>query len=243
MICWVDRVDNIRECTLGFVTVSNGDTSFVTASHCSQTHGALDSTTYFQPNDSVITYYVGSESLDPAFVTDATCPAGPAGCRNSDVTLVKAAAPAALGRMGRPVTCFCPSWGNPPDSAYDYLGGQGPYAYFTIQADTIATDEVWMLGAKSGETYGFLVSSCVDATTESGAVIKCQVVASYPSTFGDSGAPVFFWPDTPPYDQYVDLLGVHFGATTDSALGCQGGCGVFSPIAAVKQELGNVPTH
>lgn len=100
-----------------------------------------------------------------------------------------------------------------------------------------------VLGGRSGETWGYLVNACVDATTENGYVLHCQTVADYWEDKGDSGAPVFFWPDTPPYDQYVILYGVNNGFVTDSTIGCNWGCGVYSPIAQVKRDLGSIVTH
>jgi hypothetical protein len=247
MICWTDTTGHTRECTLGFVTQYNSDVSFVTASHCSRTVGGLDSTTYFQPNDSIIGFIAGQESYDPAFTTDSGCSTH---CRWSDANIVKSAVSAVIGRMGRPVVC---DWPNPAcndqDMGWYYIGGTAPYAYFTIEDDGLASDEpaeydeVWMLGARSGESWGYLQQPCVDANMDYGATLHCQTLADYWSDKGDSGAPVFFWPDTPPYDQYVIFYGINNGFVTDSALGCAWGCGVYSPIAQVKHDLGSIATH
>lgn len=100
-----------------------------------------------------------------------------------------------------------------------------------------------MMGGTSGMTWGDIQQQCIDGTTTSGLVLHCQALADYSSDQGDSGGTIFFWPDTPPYDQYIDLLGIHWGQVVDANLGCDWGCGIYSQIGNIKRDLGAIPTH
>jgi hypothetical protein len=241
MICWADSSNRSRECTLGFITAYQGDPAFVTAAHCSKIQGGLDSTVYGQPDASAPADEVGYEVLDPAFALDSGCDSA---CRWSDANIVKLdSVSGVLGRMARPVVCGLPY--TCPDT-WSFIEGASPYDYFTIESEGPGVDsgEVWMLGARSGETYGWVQQQCIDAHTENHGVLHCQAAADYWSEKGDSGAPIFFWPDTPPYDQYVDLLGIHDGNFSNDSLGCPDhGCGVYSQIRSIKRDLGSIPTH
>ena len=55
-------------CSLGFSAVRDGVLGFVTASHCSDRQGTVDGTQYYQPLNRVPAEFIGTETVDPAYV-------------------------------------------------------------------------------------------------------------------------------------------------------------------------------
>src|SRR5207249_3727911 len=71
-------------CSLGFNATRAGILGFVTASHCSDKQGSVDSTKYYQPLNQTTDEFIGTELADPAFFRNTTgCPRGRQ-CRYSD---------------------------------------------------------------------------------------------------------------------------------------------------------------
>src|SRR5213078_4912061 len=74
-------------CSIGFNAVSNGQNSFVTASHCTTTQGGVEGTQYWQSLSSQPNSFIGTEVADPVYVRskgkNSPCPKGRR-CRLSD---------------------------------------------------------------------------------------------------------------------------------------------------------------
>lgn len=90
------------------------------------------------------------------------------------------------------------------------------------EGDTTYGHTVYKSGISTGLTSGTVNNVYIDMGT-----LQDQFTATYSSTSGDSGAPVFVEGST------VNLVGVHKGRWGDNA--------AFSPISGVKQELGITP--
>ena len=73
-------------CSVGFNATSNGQKSFVTASHCTNKQGGVEGTPYWQPLESVAPTQIATEVDDPAYVKGGSgCPRGKS-CRYSDAS-------------------------------------------------------------------------------------------------------------------------------------------------------------
>lgn len=249
------------ECTIGFVTGYGSGSAFVTAGHCNPSGvagSAADSTMYYQPTVSVGADSVGRVVWDQSFL-GLTCPTNYAllgyKCRYSDTRLVSTFVDAAVGRIARTT----------PGAYPDYLYGwwwinrhAAIYNYFVVSGDSIPEvgDEVFLMGAESPFYYGYnqLVSFDVYAP-QLNTILLSQSLADYAASDGDSGGPIFAWPDTPPYDQYVLMEGIENGAVdqppgldcsfsgqTDPRNGANL-CSVFSSIANIQMDNPDIVTH
>src|SRR5690242_10083952 len=76
-------------CTLGFNATRSGVRGFVTASHCTNTQGGVESTPYWQPTQTSRPTQIATETVDPSYrSTLSGCPAGKR-CRRSDASFAK----------------------------------------------------------------------------------------------------------------------------------------------------------
>ena len=76
-------------CSLGFNATRQGVAGFVTASHCTNTQGGVESTPYWQPLQTTKPVQIATETVDPAYKTTlAGCPSGRR-CRRSDAAFAK----------------------------------------------------------------------------------------------------------------------------------------------------------
>ncbi|HEX2078300.1 MAG TPA: hypothetical protein VHG08_11345 [Longimicrobium sp.] len=219
-------------CTLGFNAVLNGYRVVITNTHCSDKTWDRDNTAYFQPQPGD-GRHVGFEYKDP---NGSSCGfLSPNVCRSADASAayVESTVSTRIGYIARPL-------GPPPF-------GRSPYGtlYGSTVIDAAApnfqivgkhtADEglvVDKVGAVTGWTSGKVTSTCVDVKVRyrSWSVMRCQKYATYSSTGGDSGAPVFeYYPDGT-----VRLVGIHWGETDDRSRA------VFSSIANVENELGSL---
>jgi hypothetical protein len=93
-------------------------------------------------------------------------------------------------------------------------------------------DVVHKIGAGTGHTYGTITRTCTNVSTNFGPVfgnmiLFCQMYGSYYSSFGDSGAPVYYNPSIPYYE------GLSWGTAIDSTHSRS----VFSPSDFVHMTL------
>ena len=76
-------------CSLGFNATRQGVAGFVTASHCTNTQGGVESTPYWQPTQTAKPVQIATETVDPTYKTTlAGCPSGRR-CRRSDAAFAK----------------------------------------------------------------------------------------------------------------------------------------------------------
>src|SRR6266513_2948098 len=150
-------------CSIGFNAVSNGQNSFVTASHCTTTQGGVEGTQYWQSLSSQPNSFIGTEVADPAYVRskgrNSPCPKGRR-CRLSDASRAAYAA-------GVPFT----------------IVGEG---------GEIAGDVANKVGRTTGWTQGIITNTCVNTGVSGSNIVQlCQNFVSAGVGGGDSGSDVF----------------------------------------------------
>jgi hypothetical protein len=211
-------------CSLGFIARRNNVEGFVTASHCSDTQGAVDGTTYYQPLDQVSTDLIGTEIADPPYVRNgAGCPRGKK-CRRSDANFSSRASGArtfALGTIARTTA-----------------GSLTINGSFTVTGEGEAelNDPVEKVGRTTGWTSGVVSNKCANTgVSGTSIVLICQTFVSGVGVIvagGDSGSPVFANAGS----TNVTLLGGLWGGNQNGTLF------VYSPIANIEYDLGNLTT-
>jgi hypothetical protein len=216
-------------CSLGFIALAeNGDTGFVTASHCSDRQGAVDGTTYYQPLDQVASDFIGTEIADPPYVRNRQgCPKGRK-CRMSDANFSLGSGPRALtlGAIAR-------------TTGLNSLVIDAANPTFAITGESVAGGGALVnkVGRTTGWTRGTVTNTCVN-TSVSGTtiVLLCQTFVTGSGVIvggGDSGAPAF----TITASGDANLVGGLWGGNSS------GTQFVYSPISNIKAELGNLTTN
>jgi hypothetical protein len=212
-------------CSLGFNAVSNGQNSFVTASHCTTTQGGVEGTQYWQSLSSQPNSFIGTEVADPQYVRgkgkNSVCPKGRR-CRFSDSARAAYAA-------GVPFTLGGIAQTSGPNNGSLVITGT-----FTIvgEGGEVVGDVANKVGRTTGWTQGIITNTCVNTGVSGSNIVQlCQNFVSAGVGAGDSGSDVFV--DT---GAGVRLLGILWGG---NGTGTQF---VYSPIANVEQELGPLTT-
>ena len=213
-------------CSIGFNAVSAGQSSFVTASHCTTTQGGVEGTPYSQSLASQPNSFIGTEVADPDYVRgrgkNSPCPKGRR-CRSSDAARAAYAAGVQFTLGGIAST-------NAPNNNSLTITGS-----FTIVAEggEIVGDVANKVGRTTGWTQGIITNTCVNTGVSGSNIVQlCQNFVSAGVGGGDSGSDVFKQLS----GGGVSLLGVLWGG---NGAGTQF---VYSPIANVEQELGPLTT-
>ena len=214
-------------CSLGFPAFRDGVRGFVTASHCSDSQGSVDGTTYYQPLNQVPGDVIGTEIADPPYVRNGrTCPKGRK-CRQSDANFSRSEGQRAvvIGQIAR--TLALGSLEIDPDNPTYTITGKG-VAGMGATANKVGRTTGWTRGTVSG--------TCVNTgVSGSTLVLLCQTFVNGNGVIvqgGDSGSPVFAINQ----NGSVALLGGLWG-------GNQSGTQfVYSPIANIEAELGALDT-
>lgn len=100
--------------------------------------------------------------------------------------------------------------------------------YVTSYGDPQVGWGVYKSGVATGRTAGTVQGLSYTVSSSTFGILYDQYYATYSSTNGDSGSPVYA-----PEPGGVELLGVHWGSTSSYAY--------FSPISGVHLDLGVVP--
>ena len=213
-------------CTLGFNATRNGQRSFITNSHCTNTQGGNESTPYWQPTQGASPTRIASEVADPAYTTGGSCPPGRR-CRRSDAARARYASgtTSTLGRIART------SGAN--NGSLTITGN------FTITAEGSFTfgQQVHKIGRTTGWTRGEVRGTCVNTNVDGTNITQlCQGWVSAGAGPGDSGSPVFRRQGT---GSNVTLLGILWGG---SILPDGSSLYIFSPISNIETELGALTT-
>jgi hypothetical protein len=218
-------------CSVGFNATSGGQSSFITASHCTTTQGGVESTPYWQPLQSVAPTQIATEVADPVYVRNGPgCPKGRK-CRVSDASraaYINGVNPTLVGLIART------SGAN--NGSLEITGS------FSITADDCSSPlggclavgtTVGKVGRTTGWTSGSITNTCVNTgVSGSNIVQRCQTFVSAGVGGGDSGSDVFQVTGSS-----VKLAGILWG-------GNSGGTQfVFSPFANVVSDLGALTTH
>jgi hypothetical protein len=212
-------------CSIGFNAWRGTAAGFVTASHCSTKQGSVDGTKYYQPLNQVTSELIGSETVDPGYFRNSSCPRGWR-CRHSDSNFNTAAANVnfSLGRIARTTGVNNGS-----------LELMGEFA-ITGEGTAALNSTVGKVGRSTGWTQGTLTRTCVNtAVSGTAKLLLCQNFVESASQIvvgGDSGSPVFRLNS----DGNVTLLGNLWGGNGAGTLF------VYSPIANIERELGPLTT-
>ena len=214
-------------CTLGFNVTVGGQPSFITNSHCTATQGGVEGTEYYQPTSSVDGTVIATEVDDPVYVKNGPgCPKGKK-CRYSDASRAaySAEVTSSLGEIAKTTTG--PNTGD--------LTVNGSFSITEADLRTTFPEDMVVnkVGRTTGWTRGTVERSCVHTSVSGSTVyLFCQTFVTDPGGAtvvgsGDSGSPVFAG---------NTLLGILWGGSSDNKLF------VFSPFAAIEQELGGTLT-
>jgi hypothetical protein len=210
-------------CSLGFNAVRSGVNSFVTASHCSERQGGVQSTRYYQPLSSTANSFIGTEVSDPAYVSGgAGCPSGRR-CRFSDASRARYASGVTftLGRIEKTTGVNNSSVTIAGSFA---IGSEGGGA---------AGNTANKVGRTTGWSQGKITNTCV-AVNVSGTSITllCQNIVNARVGAGDSGSPVFLGASS----ATVKLAGILWGSNST------GTTFAYSPMSGIEKELGSLTT-
>jgi hypothetical protein len=217
-------------CSVGFNATRGTQKSFITASHCTNKQGGVESTPYWQPLQSTAPTQIATEVADPVYVkgAGAGCPRNRL-CRFSDASRAAYVngANQALGLIAR--------------TSAANNGSLTITGSFSIGANDCGTTggclavgtTVNKIGRTTGWTAGSITATCVNTGVQGSRIVQlCQTFVSAGVGGGDSGSDVFQVTGSS-----VKLAGVLWG-------GNSGGTQfVFSPFGNVTRELGALTTH
>lgn len=211
-------------CSLSFNAVRGDDVSgFVTASHCSDTQGAVDGTLYYQPLNQSAEEFIGHEIADSEFFRNSNgCPKGRR-CRYSDANFSDGAdgVEFALGRIAKTT-----------GANNGLLAIAGDFGV-SAEGAAVVGDTANKVGRTSGWTRGRVSKTCANTGVQgSNIVFLCQNFVDAGVGSGDSGAPVF----KEHADGSAILLGTLWGGNSS------GTKFVYSPLAGIERELGALST-
>ena len=213
-------------CSIGFNATRQTIKGFVTASHCTNTQGGVESTPYWQPTQTVRPTQIATETVDPTYKTTlAGCPSGRR-CRRSDAAFAKYVngTTNTLGRIARTASTS--------STDLTIAGGWTVTSNATSSSFTVG-ETVNKVGRTTGWSRGKVVATCVTVNVSGSNITQiCQTVVNANVGAGDSGADVF----TVTSGTNVKLDGVLWGGSGSSTF-------VFSPFANITGELGALTTH
>jgi hypothetical protein len=218
-------------CTLGFPAIRKGVSGFVTNSHCSTKHGAVDGTKYYQPLNQVADEFIGTEIADPSFIRNGPCPRGRQ-CRYSDAVFSQAASGVMFDLAKVAKT-------DGVNNGSLTIGNSGS-ARFTITAKgpVAAGATVNKVGRTTGWTQGVVTAKCANVAVSGTNIVNlCQDIVENNSAQivggGDSGSQVIAVIS----GDNVRLVGLLWGGNSSGTLF------VYSPIENVERELGTLTVH
>jgi hypothetical protein len=223
-------------CTLGFNADRNGQRSFITNSHCTNTRGGSESTQYDQPFGGS---HIGQEVDDPQYWRSYSwvgglCPFMKR-CRWSDaaraayVEAAIATTAFAIAGTSGPNTC-------PPDA----LPGDACLViarHFHVSGElhsVVAGQVLNKVGRTTGWTSGIVNRTCANAAVAgTDIVLLCQASVQARSNKGDSGSPVFMRT----ISSGAALAGILWGGPASGTEFW------FSKITYIEHELGALRTE
>jgi hypothetical protein len=220
-------------CSVGFNASAGGPTgqkSFITASHCTNKQGGVESTPYWQPLQSVDGTQIATEVADPIYVRGAG-----AGCPRNKLCRFSDASRAAYINGANQALGLIAQTSGANNGSLTITGS------FSITSDDCGTTggclavgtTVNKVGRTTGWTQGAITNTCVNTGVSGTRIVQlCQTFVSAGVGGGDSGSDVF--QITGPS---VLLAGVLWGG---NSAGTQF---VFSPFGNVTRELGALTTH
>ena len=214
-------------CSLGFNATRSGVAGFVTASHCTNTQGGVESTPYWQPTQTTRPTQIATETVDPGYKSTLIgCPLGRR-CRRSDASFAKYinGTTRTLGSIAKTSST---SSTNLTISGHWTITSNATSSSFTVGST------VNKVGRTTGWSKGQVIATCVTVNVDGSNVTQlCQTVVNAKVGAGDSGSDVF----SVTSGSNVKLSGVLWGGSSD------GKQFVFSPFANITGELGGLTMH
>lgn len=214
-------------CTMGFNVNYGGDVGFITNSHCTAQRGSVTGATFTNPGGGG---QIGQESADPSY---SSCALGTLSCRHSDAAFVDYNSGAgAAAEIARTQDWAAPNSGN---GSRNIDHGSPSLDLRGVKSHPVSGEMVDKVGRTTGWTYGFVNRTCFRTPSGNGqggiarangrpVLLECQYRASYTSSGGDSGSPVFHW-----HGDEVTLLGIHWGSGPGGA--------IFSPFGGIQRDF------
>ena len=214
-------------CSLGFNATRSGVAGFVTASHCTNTQGGVESTPYWQPTQTSKPTQIATETVDPSYKSMVIgCPTGRR-CRRSDASFAKYIN-GTTRTLGSIAQTSSTSSANLTISGHWAVTSNATSSSFTVGST------VNKVGRTTGWSKGKVIATCVTVNVDGSNVTQlCQTVVNAKVGAGDSGSDVF----SVTSGNNVKLAGVLWGGSSD------GTQFVFSPFANITGELGSLTTH
>ena len=212
-------------CTLGFNVDIAGTRSFITNSHCTNTQGGVEGTTYAQPVRNTAADLIATEVADPAYSSSLSGCSANKVCRRSDASRAQynAGVVSARGVIAKTTGVNNKS-----------LTTSGTF-HITSQntADDNFSGTVDKVGRTTGWTRGDVTQTCATVNvSQSNIQLLCQTMVynrrAAIVSGGDSGSPVFKNNGT----DDVELIGILWGGSGTSTF-------VFSPLKNVVSEIGS----
>jgi hypothetical protein len=208
-------------CTLGFNATRNGQRSFITNSHCTNTQGGTEGTRYWQPTQTAAPVHMATEVSDPIYFRNTNgCPGGRR-CRFSDASRAAYASgiTSSLGKIARTTGVNNNS-----------ITINGSFS-ITGEGSASVGQTVNKVGRTTGWTRGKVTNTCVNVGVSGTNIVQlCQNLVSARLGGGDSGSPVFKGSTN------VTLAGILWGGNSS------GTQYVYSPISNIERELGSLTT-
>ena len=213
-------------CTLGFNVDHSGGRSFITNSHCTNTQGGTEGTTYAQPTRGTDPTVIATEAADPAYSSALPgCSAGKV-CRYSDASRARYSDAVASSRGIIAKTTGVNNKSLTTAGTFYVTSQDGSGQTFSGSVDKV--------GRTTGWTRGEVSQTCATVNvSQSNIQLLCQTMVFNRRAAivgsGDSGSPVFKHNGT----DDVQLIGILWGGSGSSTF-------VFSPLKNVIDELGAV---
>lgn len=218
---------SVARCSYGFTGRLNGNRGFITNSHCTAQRGSVTGRTFSNPATGP---QIGQETVDPNYSTCGFFQNS--ACRASDAAFIAFDS----GVSGENSVARTQGWAGPNSGS-----GSQNMQHSSPRMDVRDYDEypangemVDKVGRTTGWNYGFVQRTCYNTrAANNGNLVRvngnlvrmtCQYSASYNSSSGDSGSPVFHW-----HGDEVTIKGVNWGST--------GGGGVFSPLGGIQTDF------
>ena len=208
-------------CSIGFNATSNGQSSFVTASHCTNKQGGTEGTLYYQNLASTANSFIGTEVDDPVYFRGGACPRGRR-CRYSDASRAAYASGVSFTLGGIAAT----SGAN--NGSITITGTLS----ITAEGSAVVGQAASKIGRTTGWTRGSVTNTCVNTGVSGTNIVQlCQTFVSAGVGPGDSGSDVFM-----SSGGSNTLLGILWGGNSSGTMF------VYSPMSGVERELGPLTT-
>ncbi len=193
-------------CTLGFGIRLDSEIGVIINSHCTDEQGRIDGTNLLYTTSREL---LAIEAIDPGNTSDEE---GIRRCERFSIGLIGLCrySDAAYARGGESIT-IAVGFIARPERTFPYtIDRDNPYFEITGLRSVISGEMLGKVGQRTGLTEGRVLRTCADIrVADPNAVVLCNTVTDYDSTFGDSGSPVFTRKGGD--SNSVELVGIQLG--------------------------------